>query len=496
MASVEEFFRDIRHALRRLRHSAVFTSVVILTITLGIGINAAIFSIVDGVLLRPLAYPRPAQLMFLSTQLPALGFPQFWVSVPEYLEFQQYSRSFAEVGAFRTGESNLLVAGRAVRVHSASVDAHLLNALGVQPAQGRLIRTEDGIVIAPPRPEGSAVAQPVLLISYELWQSAFGGRAVVGERVEVDGRRSEIIGVMARGTDLMDNHTGIWLPLGFTDDERRARNNHNLYLIGRLRESATVTSAEAELNTLTETWSARTGITPAGGDDGHVFVPRGKGDGHLLRMTPLSDQILGRIGRSIWVLQAAVGLVLLIACANIVNLLLARADARRREFAMLTALGAGRSRLVREAMIESVILALTGGALGVMLARIAIEALVRAYPASLPRIGEVAVDERVVLVSLGVAFACGLLFGLVPVSHIRSEAIAETLRAGSPGASGTVRHRLRRGLVIAETALAVIVAIGAGLLVRTVQNLAAADAGFDRARLVTFSITLPPTGFD
>ena len=301
---------------------------------------------------------------------------------------------------------------------------------------------------------------------------------------------------MARGTDLMSNHTGIWLPLGFTDDERRARNNHNLYLIGRLRESATVTSAEAELNTLTETWSARTGITPAGGDDGHVFVPRGKGDGHLLRMTPLSDQILGRIGRSIWVLQAAVGLVLLIACANIVNLLLARADARRREFAMLTALGAGRSRLVREAMIESVILALTGGALGVMLARIAIEALVRAYPASLPRIGEVAVDERVVLVSLGVAFACGLLFGLVPVSHIRSEAIADTLRAGSPGASGTVRHRLRRGLVIAETALAVIVAIGAGLLVRTVQNLAAADAGFDRARLVTFSITLPPTGFD
>jgi predicted permease len=213
-------------------------------------------------------------------------------------------------------------------------------------------------------------------------------------------------------------------------------------------------------------------------------------------MTPLSDQIIGRISRSIWVLQAAVGLVLLIACVNVVNLLLARADARRREFAMLTALGAGRSRLVREAMIESVILALTGGALGMTLARVAIDALVRAYPASLPRIGEVAVDERVVLVSLGVAFTCGLLFGLVPVSHIRSGAIAETLRAGSPAASGTGRHRLRRGLVIAETALAVIVAIGAGLLVRTVQNLTAADAGFDRARLVTFSITLPPTSFD
>jgi predicted permease len=496
MPSVEELVRDVRHGVRALRRSPVLASVVILTLALGIGLNAAIVSIVNGVLLRPLAYPRPAQLMFLSTQFPALGFPQFWASVPEYLEFRQVTRSFAEVGAFRTGESNLLAGERAFRVRSAIVDAHLLNALGVRPAQGRLFRSEDSIVTATPLSGGSAAAQPVVLISYELWQSAFGGQPIVDERVEVDGRRLEVVGVMARDTDLMDSHPEIWLPLGFTDDERRARNNHNLFLIGRLKEGATAASAQTELDALTETWSARTGITPGGGHAGHVFLPPGRGDGHRLQMTPLEDQILGRAGRSIWVLQAAVGFVLLIACANVANLLLARAETRQREFAILTALGASRGRLVRKTLIESVILSLAGAAVGVLLARAGIEALVRAYPASLPRMSEVAVDPRVILVSLAIALACGVLFGLVPMMHGRSDTLANTLKSGSPGSSGTTRHRLRRGLVMAQTALAVIVVVGAGLLLRTVHNLTAADPGFDRSRLVTFSITLPPASFN
>jgi predicted permease len=366
----------------------------------------------------------------------------------------------------------------------------------VQPVQGRLFGREDSISTAPPLPGGSAVAQPVVLVSYELWQSAFGGRPIVGERVEVDGRRLEVVGVMARGTDLMDNHTEIWLPLGFTEDERGARDNHNLFLIGRLKEGVAAASAQAELNALTETWSARTGITPGGGHAGHVFLPSGKGDGHKMQITPLADQILGRAGRSIWVLQAAVGLVLLIACANVANLLLARAETRQREFAVMTALGAGRSRLVRKALTESVILTIAGGTLGVVLARAGINALVRAYPASFPRIDEVVVDQRVLLVSLAIALVCGVLFGLAPMTHSRSDAVAETLKSGLRGSSGTTRHRLRRALVMAETALAVIVVIGAGLLLRTFQNLTAADAGFDPSRLVTFSVTLPPTSFD
>jgi predicted permease len=485
---LEDLVRDVRYGLRGLRRAPVFASVAILTLALGIGANTAIFSIVNGVLLRPLGYPRPAQLMYLDTSLPASGSPPFPVSVPEYLEFQQFNRSFADVGAFRTGETNLTAGDRALRVRSATVDGHLLNTLGVQPAQGRFFANyETGVLTAP----------PVAVISYELWRSAFGERPIVGHSVDVGGRRLQIVGVMGRGADLMDTHTEIWLPLGFTDDERRARNNHNLSLIGRLKEGITVASAQTEVNALIETWAARTGITPGPRHAGHVFLPLAKGsDSHMLRMTPLADQILGPAGRSIWVLQAAVGLVLLIACANVANLLLARAETRQHEFAVLTALGAGRGRLLRKAVTESVILSVAGGALGVLSARAGLEALVRAYPDSLPRIGEVAVDLRVMLVSFAVAVVCGLLSGLAPMMHTRSDAMGETLKSGPRGSTGTTRHHIRRALVMAEVALAVIVVVGAGLLLRTVHNLTAVDGGFDRSRLVTFSITLPLTASD
>ena len=306
MPWLEDLARDLRHGLRALRRTPVFASVVILTLALGIGANTAAFSLVNGVLLRPLAYPCPAQLMYLDTtrQLP--------VSVAEYLEFQQFNGSFAEVGAFRVGEANLLAGDGALRVRSAIVDVHLLNALGMPPAEGRLLGRDDSVVRAPALPGGSAVTRPVALVSYELWQSAFGARPIVGHGVDVDGRRLEVVGVMAPGADLMDTHPEIWLPLGFTDEERRERNNHNLNLIGRLREGVTAASAQTELNTLTETWEARAGLTPGADHAGHVFLPLARGgDGHILQMTPLRDEILGRAGRSVWVLQIAVGLVLL-----------------------------------------------------------------------------------------------------------------------------------------------------------------------------------------
>src|SRR5947209_13324224 len=224
---LEDLVRDVRHGLRALRRAPVLSGVTILTLALGLGANTAIFSIVNGVLLRPLPYPRPAQLMYLTTRLPALGYPQFWVSVPEYLEFQQFNRSFADVGAFRTGEANLMAGDRALRVRSAVVDAHLLNTLGVQATQGRLFSDGETRGASPP---------PVAVISYELWQSAFGAQPIVSHSVDVDGRRLQVIGVMARGADLMDYHADIWLPLGFTDDARRARNNHNPYPIGRLQD--------------------------------------------------------------------------------------------------------------------------------------------------------------------------------------------------------------------------------------------------------------------
>jgi predicted permease len=474
--------RDARHGLRALRRTPVFTAVTVLTLALGIGANTAIFSIVNGVLLRPLAYPRPAQLMYLDA--PGTGASLLEVSVPEYLEFQQFNTSFSQVGAFRMDETNLTAGDRAVRVRAAVVDASLMQALGVHPIQGRLFAKEE---------TGTPTQAPVAILSYGLWQSAFGGQPVVGHDVDLGARRAEVIGILPPGIDLMDTHTELWLPLPILPEELGARGNHNLRVIGRLKDGVTVQAAQAELLTLVQTWAGRASVPPgARGHAGHVFKPvAADGKGHYLRMTPLAEQILGRASRSIWVLQGAVMLVLLIACANVANLLLARAESRQREFAVLSALGASRGQILRKGLTESVLLALAGCALGVVIARTGLQMLIRAYPDSLPRIEDVAVDTHVLLMSVGVAVIGGLLFGLAPMLHIRAESMATALKSGARGSSGATRHHLRRGLVMAETALTVIVAIGAGLLLRTVHNLTAVDPGFQREHLLTFSITLP-----
>jgi predicted permease len=471
---------DVRHALRQLRRSPAFAAIAIATMAIGIGANTAIVSLVNGILLRPLAYADPSRLMFLTTK--DLG-P---VSVPEYLEFRELNHSFAEVGAFRTGEVNLSSEDRALRVRSAHVDAHLLNALGVTPAQGRGFSIQDSVAISAALPGSSAVTQPVALVSYTLWRSAFAGRPLVGRQIDIDGRHVEIVGVMPRDADLMDYHPDVWLPLGFTADELRARNNHNLFLIGRLNADAAIANAKTDLSELATRQTLPGGVASAG-NGGHV--------GHALSLVPLADQILGHAGRSLWLLQTAAGLLLLLACVNVANLLLARAEARRREFAVLTALGASRRRLFRKVLTESTILALCGGVLGVPLAHVALDALIRAYPGSLPRLDEVTIDLRVLLVSMAVSTLCGLVFGIVPMAQSKVNTPAEMLKSGSRGSTGTSRRRLRRLLVIAETAFAVVIVVAAGLLVRTVWNLTTADAGFDRSRLMTFSVTLPRAGF-
>src|SRR5688572_1043892 len=493
-AHMDSFLQDLRVSARSLVRVPGFTAIALITLALGIGANTAIFSIVSGVILRPLAYAKPEQLMYLTTQFPALGFEQFWVSPPEYMEFRELNQSFAAVGAFRTAESNLTAGDRPLRVRTALVDEHLFAALGVPAAQGRLFAKGEAEVSGPPPAPGQPApqTQPIVVLSHEFWQSAFGGRPMVGESIEVNGRRREVIGILPPATDLMDTRTEIWLPLGLNPANRQNRGSHNLYLVGRLKDGVSQASAQTELNTLIANWRERVGLPAGQGPGTHSFVPLKGRNGHILQMKPLQDEILGSAGRSIWVLQAAVGFVLLIACANLANLLLARAESRHREFAVRTAIGATRWRLLRQFMTEGVLLSLAGGVLGVVLARVGIRALLSAYPASLPRTSEVTVDVPVLLFTLGIALVTGVLVGLAPLMHTRASGLLVALKeGGAKGATNAARHHVRRGLVMAEVALAVMLVIGAGLLLRTVYNLTKVDGGFDRSRLVTFAMTLP-----
>jgi predicted permease len=493
---LDDMTRDVRHALRMLRRSPGFTTVAVLTLALGIGANTAIFSIVNGIILRPLGYPQPDQLMYLTAQFPMLGTTEFAISNPEYEEFRKMNRSFAHVGAFAigggivgggsgawTGDVNLTAGDRALRVRSALVDEHLLKVLGVEPAQGRFFRPGETDAMAT-RP--GLGGPPIAILSHELWQTVFRGQPLVGQTVNIDGRLHEIIGIMPPAVDIMDNRTRIWLPLGVHPAIRRLRDSHILYVLGRLKDGVTARAAQTELNTFLEDWSERVGAK------GHVPTKRpSRAADHTVQLQSLHDAVVGDARRSIWILQAAAGFVLLIVCANLATLVMARADSRRREFAVRAALGASRGRLVRQTMTESLLLSVVAGVLGFWLARASVHALVRAYPTSLPRTNEVVIDIAVLIFALGMSMGTAVVFGLVPVARRRMNDVLVALKEGGRGVSGPSRHHIRRGLVIAEIALAVVLVIGAGLLVRTIYNLTSVDAGFDRSRLITFSTTLP-----
>jgi putative ABC transport system permease protein len=471
----ERLSQDIHFGLRMLLRNPVFTVVALLTLALGIGANTAIFSIVNSIVLQPLNHPKPEQLLYLTGQLSELGLGQGHLSPPEYMEFREMNRSFSAVGAYRGGEATLFGDGRPRRVRAAKVDAQLLDALDVRPAEGRLFALGETDV------HGSSAVPAIVILSHELWQGSFGGQPMVGQRVEVDGRLHEVIGIMAAGTDLLDNHTEIWLPLGLDLDNRRNRGSHFLRVIGRLRDGVTPEAASAELDTLLKNWKDLAGIT------GHAP----QNPDHPLWLEPLLNPVLGNVGRAIWILQAAVGFVLLIACANLANLLLVRADTRRHEFAVRAALGASQGRLFRQLTIEGLFLSAIGGAMGLLLARVGIEAFAGMYPGSLPRMTEIHIDAIVLLFALTVSTTTGLFFGLAPNIHTRVRSLRTALKGGVKGAVSGPGRWIRGGLVVGEVALALMLVIGAGLLVRTVYNLLHVDPGFDRSRLIAFSLPLP-----
>src|SRR5262245_767348 len=474
---------DMRYALRTLAKTPGYAAVTILTLALGIGANTAIFSVVNGVLLKPLPYPRPDRLMFINSTFPNLGFDRFWISPPEWAEFRERNRSYQGVGGYREGSVNLGTPERPRRVNSMIVTPELLDVLGVAPLRGRLFTEADS----------KPGAEDVGIISYSTWVNDFGRDDTVLDRViQIDGTPTRITGVMPPGYDIHDERVEVILPLTINPQNfPNRRGNHFLMLIGRLKDDVSPEQAYTDLATMVTQWRTLSA---------NVHAPSyGNATGagaHAIQMQPMKRDMIGSIATALWVLQGAVAFVLLIACANLANLILARAESRQKEFAIRSALGAGRWRLLRQFLTEGVILALVGGAIGAVIGYAGVRALLAANSDSIPRALEIALDWKVLLFTLAVSILTGAVFGMAPLLHLAEQVVSITLKEGGQRATaGTARARLRSGLVMAEVALAVVLVVGAGLLMRSFQKLMTVDAGFNRTSLTTFGVVLPGAAY-
>jgi len=472
--TMDGWTKEVLHAIRGLLRRPGFTAIAVVTLGLGIGANTAIFSVVNGVVLEPLRYPDSEALVKLTSSFPTMDFYDFWISPPEYMQISEGMRSFDAVGAFNTFQASVGADDQPERVNSAAVTWQLFEALRVSPAMGRFFTEEED------QPGGPAVA----LLSHELWQGSFGGDPqIVGRSIEVDGTTTDVIGVMPEGFDIDESESEIWLPLQLDWTNRGNFGSHDLFLIGRLAGGTSIEMAEGELNVFVQRFPDE--------QDGHISP-----DGHPIQMVQLQEEIVGEIRPALMILLGAVGFVLLIACANVANLLLARAQDRRKEVAVRAAIGAGHGRLLRQFLTEGVVLSAAGALLGTLLALGSLELLRAASPGDLPRISEVSLDATVLGFTTLIAIATGVFFGLAPTRHVATSQLGSALReGGTRSTSSSGQRRLRSLLVISETALALILAVGAGLMVRSFGALNAVEPGFEVDGLLTYELYLPSAGY-
>ena len=460
---MKSVWQDVRFGLRVLRKRPGFTGVALAVLALGVGANTAIFSVVNAVLLRPLPLPGSERVVDFDGVNTSKGITKSNVSAPDFADWKQQSRSFEALSLYTSGGTNMTGGEEPERVSAGWVDADFFRALGAAPARGRALLPEDD------RPGAPLVA----VISHGLWVRRFGADAgAVGRRVELGGRGVEVVGVMPAGFDFPEK-AEVWVPLQM-EAGKESRDNRSYDVVGRLREGVTLGAARAELAAV----SARLA-------DAHPVTNAGWG----VELDSLKDEMVGQLKTTLYLLLAAVGLVLLIACANVANLLLARAAGRRREVALRVALGAGRLRIARQILTESLLLALVGGALGACLSVWLTDLLVALAPENTPRLGEVSADARVLLFAVGAALLTGLAFGLAPALQASRYDLNESLREGGRGSAR--RGRLRSALVVAEVALSLLLLAGAGLLVKSFARLQQVDPGFDPANVLTMRVSLP-----
>ena len=472
-------FKDLRYAARMLASSPGFTLAAVMCLALGIGATSAIFSVVHAVLLRPLGYRQPDRLIRVYTEFPKFpngGLRRFWMSPPEFDELHRELQSWESFDAWADGAVNLSGAAEPIRVTSAFVTGGLFQLLGVSPAMGRAITPQDDINGAP----------QVAVLSDGLWQRAFGrDPSVVGRVIQINGRNANVIGVMPAGFAFPPGQIDaaeVWTPLRLPPPVPTQRGSHFLYPVGRLKPGVTFRQAQDEITRHVQDSRARlAGIM-------HPFSP----EDHPLVMYPLQDEVVRSIRPALWTLMGAVVFVLLIACVNVANLLLARAEARQREIAIRKALGAGYGQLIRQFTTEGLLLSLTGAALGLLLASGGLKLVVEAGRASIPRASEVTIDPTVLIVTLGVSLLTALFFGLAPLAQIATGTLHDALKAAANRATGSITsNRFRSTLVSSELALALVLLIGTGLMIRAFWKLSEVNPGFEANGLLTVRVNLP-----
>lgn len=464
----ESLLQDLRIAFRTLTRTPLFSAVVVVTISLGIGANTAIFSVLNGVLLEPMPYPDSERIVTIWEDFSAKGGPELeFMEVPNFFEWKSREDLLDSLAAYSFGSANLVMQGEPEQLAAASVSRDFFAVFGTEPILGRTFSPEED------RPGG----EKVVALSYELWQRSFGGSSsALGQAVSIDGRPHTIVGVLPQGFQTpFASGVSLWMPVAISPTTGH-RGNFYLQAVGRLHEGVPAERASARLNALMQ----RMGETIPDVRDVSVQV------------IPLLDLIVQPIRTGVWVLIAVVGLVLLIVCANIANMMLARATPRRREFAVRTAMGAPRTRVFRQLVTESLVLALVGGALGLLLGYAGLRLLVAAAPANVPRLDEVVLNGRVLLYTLGVTIASGLIFGCAPAVQSMFSDVNAGLKEGGRGADQALRGRwLRSLLVVGETAFALVLLIVSGLLVQSFVNLNRVDPGFRKERVLTATINLP-----
>jgi putative ABC transport system permease protein len=470
---VATFVQDLQYALRVLRGSPGFTGVAVLALGLGIGANTAIFSVVNSVLLKPLPFAKSEQIVFVLNHYPqgALG-KDAPLSPPQVTDFGSLTDTFEKFAVYRNRDVNLSTNGVPERVQGAAVTGEYFEVFRIQPAAGRLLGPEDA----------QAGRERVVALSDALWRDRFGrNRAAIGSDITLNGQKHTIVGVVPASFALQQR-TQLWMPLVFTPEQLSpaGRGAQGFPALARLREGVSIAAASERLKAM----------APRLVQDFPDFYPA-KGE-WIPRVASAAGFLVREVELSLWVLLGAVGLVLLIACVNIANLMLARAAARQREIAVRSALGASRRRVVQQLLTESTLLALMGGSLGVLFASWGVDAARSVSIAPLPRTGEIAIDAGVLMFTLTVSIAVGLLFGLAPAMHAAHADVADALKEGGrSGASSRSRQRINRILVVLELALAIVMLIGAALMVRTLIELQRIDLGFDTRNTLTARISLP-----